>query len=308
MLTADAAHGNLVRIWQLDDPQKNGEHSAILTTATNWTFSARVNSGSLWMSAYTEGVVYDETSTIYESQILYLTGAGNEDATPVIRTGQSLTDTPLQKFKDLGVTWSYPIRTETRLYYGHSNWTGSEAQISYLVEDQNGFQFGNPMRTLFRELWFEYDPDTAPYHHAAKSQFWPNKSSASSNAYITGLPGREITVSCNSAWDLTTETNLKSEKLYLYDQHTSYSALPTQGNLTTTLVRANKPGEAVKYMQSSYTYTVNGNPEKTIAFKAYVYLPAHSASLTLIIDIQKKILERINRTNFTRFPGKAMEI
>ncbi len=274
MLIADQTRGNLARIWQLDKPENAGEGKAVLAPSAAWSFSARVNSGSLWLSAYTEGTIYQETSTLYGSQILYLSGAGNADATPVTRTdqqGQYLADAPLRNFKDLGVTWSYPTRTETRNYDGHATWVGSDILIEYQAIDQNGSQFGNPTRKTYRE----WDGTQWINHHATKSQYWPNKSAS---AYIAGLPGRDITVDCNPSCDLNGESNLLAETFSFYDLQTSYNAVPVKGDLTTKLVRAEKTGEATKYLQTSFTYTANGNPEKTIAFKGYVTSPTPLAT------------------------------
>jgi RHS repeat-associated protein len=264
MLIADAAHGNLVRIWQLDKPENAGEGIANLVPSGALYFSAQVNSGSLWMSAYTEGTIYQENSALYGSQIVYLSGAGNADAAPVTRTdqqGQYLSEAPLRNFKDLGVTWSYPTRTENRNYDGHASWTGSDILIEYQPSDQNGLQFGNPTRKTYQE----WNGTQFTNHHASRTQFWPNKTAS---AYIAGLPGREITLDCNLTCDFT-GTSILAETLYFYDQQTSNTSSPIKGDLTTKLVRAEKEGETTKYSQSSFTYTANGNPEKTIAFKTY---------------------------------------
>jgi YD repeat-containing protein len=285
MLIADAAHGNLVRIWQLDKPENAGEGIANLVPSGALYFSAQVNSGSLWMSAYTEGTIYQESSTLYGSQIVYLTGAGNADAVPTIKTSQALSDTHLALFKDLGVLWSYPIRTETRNYDGLATWTGSDVLIDYQTGEQNGLQFGNPTEKTYQE----WNGTQFTNHHATKTQYWPNKTAS---AYIAGLPGREITLDCNTTCNFSSESGLLAETLYYYDQQTSYMSTPIKGDLTTKLVRA----DTAKYIQSSFTYTANGNPEKTIAFKAYAtsQIPLATSDVALAgggVSVTKKFYD-----------------
>ena len=276
MLIADTTHGHLVRIWQLNKPENTGEGFVNLSLSGPLNFSARVDNGSLWMSAYTEGTIYQENSTLFGSQIIYLQGAGNADAIPTNPLSvQALANTDLQNFKDLGITWSFPTSTETRNYDGHANWVGSKVLIEYQASEQGNLQFGNPTRKTYQEWAWDTTEQKYKYtnHHATKTEYWPGKKYISTSPisnFIASLPGREIALDCDSTCDFSSsESGLLAETLYFYDQQTSYATAPIKGDLTTRLVRAEKEGEAAKYIQSSFTYTANGNPEQTIAFKSY---------------------------------------
>lgn len=271
MLTTNKAadtnplHGGLVRMWQADDPfgsTSSGEQSTARFTSTAWTLYGTANAGSLWLSGLTTGTLYQESSTVYSTTRLYLKNSITGETQPETPTVRSIADTYLNKYYDLDVSWSYPVRSETRDFSGYTTWVGSDVVLEYLPAEQNGYQFGNPTRQTYRA----WTGTQFTNHRAVKSQFWPNRSAS---VYIAGLPGREVTLDCASTCDFTSETGLLAEKLYYYDLQTSYSTNPTKGDVTTQLIRANKDSEAAKYTQSSYTYTVQGNPEKTIAFKAF---------------------------------------
>ena len=85
-----------VRIWSLDNPDIHGEiWKSGSGLDENWTFHDQVSNGTIWIDAYLEGRIAEETETFYslETRVSYT----------------NLSTTSLHTYKDLNVLWVHPV-------------------------------------------------------------------------------------------------------------------------------------------------------------------------------------------------------
>lgn len=240
MFFTDAAN-NRVRIWQLDDPNNSGE--AVLTTGGGGAFSSGVSSGgTIYTDSYFEGTPYSETITRFGSTVQYDNTTGG--------TIPDIASTTLMTFKDLFVTWTYPVSVENRNYNGDAVFVGTKQTFTYAT----AANFGNLTQTVeagnngsgwadYRKTIYEYYPIVSPV--------------VSPTRYLTSFPARQTVTDAGN--------NLQAETLYFYDNQAAYTSPPVKGDLTTQRVWAGNN----HYAQTSMTYDSYGNVLTQSAYTEY---------------------------------------
>ncbi|GAB1472094.1 hypothetical protein MASR2M66_29720 [Chloroflexota bacterium] len=233
MFFTDSVHGSRVRIWQLDNPNNSAE-----ATVGNGSgaFYSSVANGTIYTDSYFEGIPYSESITRYEGIVQYDTTTGN-----------SIPDIPnsiLMGFKDLGVTWVRVNSVENRNYNGDAAFVGTKQDFTYESSYGNMLsqtESGNDGTgwALYRKTEYEYHPNT------------------SGGKYIVGLPARQVVKD--------SVDTLLAETLYFYDGATSFTSVPTTGNLTTQRIWAG----GTDYTQTSFTYDSYGNPTAQTVYTDY---------------------------------------
>ncbi|MCD4671917.1 MAG: hypothetical protein K8R77_04560, partial [Anaerolineaceae bacterium] len=228
MFIADASNGFRGKIWQVDDPTATGEFSIGGLTDASWKYTQTVNNGVLWLDAYMEGVLYNESETKYVIEDQYDTDSAttipNLSPRPYHDDDDDDVDDDGEEYTDLQVVWTYPTETIQRNYEGFSTWDGVRQEYSYLETDQNSNQYGN----LTRVTYSGGDESGWTAHHATRTQYWPTNTS---NVYLVSLPARSITLDCESGCDFNGESDLLSASLNIYDSNPTYSVAPTAGKL-----------------------------------------------------------------------------
>ncbi len=246
--TIDSQNGCLVRIWQETDPQNYAEVKVDGFSAEQWKYRQRVNTGTLWFDAYTEGTLFSESYTNYYKDTQYDAISGGNTA-DILLSGDSA---GLSGKYDLSVNWVRPYESVQRTYDGNSSWYGTRTEYEYNTSDQGGTQYGN----LTSALTQEWDGSDWVDHHRVRTEFFPN---VSSTKYLAGLPAR-----------VTTEDSLNggaviSEALNIYDTNSTYNSTPTTGQVkkTRTLLADNQYGE------TGYGYDAYGNITSVTQYTDY---------------------------------------
>jgi RHS repeat-associated protein len=249
MLFVDNNDGFRLQMWQETNPDVYAEAVQGGFGSSSWTFRERVNTGTLWLDNYFEGVPYSESTTKYGTVTQYDTVTGN--GVPDIANASLL------GFRDLSITWSYPTESIQRNYNGDAAWAGTRTTYEFNAADQNGLQFGN----LTRQAEYGWNGSSWAAYRGTKTQFFPN-----TTAYRLSYPARQVSLACSASCDFAGESGLTSETLFLYDGNTgNYNVSPTTGRLTTRRTLA-RPGE---YSQVSYGYDGYGNPTSATTYSSY---------------------------------------
>jgi RHS repeat-associated protein len=258
MVFVDNDDGFRVKVWQLDKPEVNGEKFLNGLGSESWKFRERVNSGTLWLDAYFEGKLYTESETIYGVTPQYDTISSN--GIPDLAVNSTL-----MGYKDLAITWAYPVSSTSRVYDGDADWYGTRTTYQYETADQGGGQYGNVTKVTASEGSSASDGTTWTDHHAARTQYFPN---TSGSTYRVSYPARQTTVNCDPTCDFSSSSALLSESLLIYDGNSSYAAAPTSGRLAIqrTLLDASS-GDA--YAEADYGYDSFGNVNVITTYSDY---------------------------------------
>lgn len=281
MIFADFKNGNRVRIWQLDDPNNFGE--AVVPSDAGFFFSS-VTNGTIYTDSYFLGTPYSETITRYGSTAQYDNTVGG--SIPDIASSGLMT------FKDLFITWAYPVSVENRNYNGDSAFVGTKQEFTYATATQ----FGNLLTQVESgntgSGWSVYRKTNYEYYPVALPAITPTR-------YLIGFPARQTVTDASNS--------LLAETLYFYDGQTAYTSSPLKGDLTTQRVWAG----GTDYIQSSMTYDIYGNALTQSVFTEYgtaTTAPAAASKQTTTtlydtdgyntypVKVKNQLLQEVNTT------------
>lgn len=261
----------MTRVWERDNPGAVWHYQRKMPEKLNWHFKQWTRAGTLWLDTYSEGRLYNETATLYQTK-----------KRPVGKLPHVPGDKN-QVYRDLRIYWTRTEWEKSLVFEGRANWVGRLAEYQYDPDYQGGGQYGNVTR-IIEKAW---QGDRFVPYRASQMQYYPT---VTDNAYLVGLPGYRNQYQCSpsAACDHRLERLLTST-WYLYDNQTRFYDPPTAGKLTgqRTLLRFAGPGptDDPRYSDELYSYDAWGNRTGLTRFTGegtYEALASEGAQQSLI--------------------------
>ncbi len=279
MLTVDNNDGFVAKIWQIDNGDVYGEATITGFSSDTWKFRERINTGTLWLDSYFEGVVYSIDSTTYQTDVQYDTISNN--GIPDLSVNPTL-----MAFKDLKITWSRAVQTYSKKFdRGDAAWQGTSEIYRYETSDQDGQQYGNITRT--EDL--HWNGTSWQKDRATWSKYYPN---TQNGKYLVGLPGFKNVYDCSNGTCDYEESNVVSSVWYVYDSNATYNQAPSNGYLTATrqlVCFANNLDQCYEgyddeaprelFIDERFTYDNWGNQNDHLTYTGYGYMDPHTGSI-----------------------------
>ncbi|MFZ3069971.1 MAG: RHS repeat-associated core domain-containing protein [Anaerolineaceae bacterium] len=256
MILMDSTNGMMVRLWQLDRPTNAAEYTKSGFSNSTWAFRQRVNTGTVWLDAYTEGYLRSETVTKYGNQTLYDTIVDN--GIPDI-AGTS----KLLSYKDLAIRWVYATEIIERLYDHTSKWDGTRQLLEYNSAQQNNQQFGN----LTKQIFQNWNGSNYVNHHGIQTTYYPQ---TGTGKYLVNLPAWTKVIDCGGdACNFEILSNIVDETILIYDSNTSYAAAPTTGKLSIQRTLVDITQGSKRWSQASFGYDSKGNQNRITTYSQF---------------------------------------
>jgi RHS repeat-associated protein len=247
-------NGNYIRIWNRDDPAVMTEFRQSISAhqGTLWKMKAVVNGGTAWLDTYTEGIVYSINESAYAICDLDTVVTNPPADCPAVQTYKMPKRAGYYTYNDIYPSWVRLDSATSLIYNGDADYESTKTVYAYTISLQGNVQYGNSTEVTEYALSTSYLA-----YRRTRTEYYPY---TSTDRYLTGLPGRTYTWSCNDNNSCPYSGELRTNnQWFLYDGATNYSTPPSAGILT----RARKSVRFVSpnnyFADELYTYDSWGN-------------------------------------------------